>query len=74
MFELLTLMGGTAHFGVQAKALLVDTALLRGLRLLAGNGLQAQYFLARPGPKGDAVVQTTACRDARAASAEVAVR
>jgi hypothetical protein len=42
MFELLALMGSTAHFGVQAKALLVDTLLLRGLHLLAGDGLQAQ--------------------------------
>jgi hypothetical protein len=35
--------------------MLVDTALLFGLRLLAGDGLQAQYFLARPEPKGDPV-------------------
>ena len=30
---------------------LVDTALLRGPRLLAGGGLQTQHFLARPGPE-----------------------
>jgi hypothetical protein len=48
-------MGGAAHLGMQAKALRADTALLRGPRLLAGDGLQAQYFLARPGPERDAI-------------------
>jgi hypothetical protein len=54
-FEFLALMGRAAHFGMQAKALLVDTAVWRGQRLLAGDGLQAQYFLARPGPERNAV-------------------
>jgi hypothetical protein len=43
------------HLGIQAKALRAGTALLHGPRLLAGDGLQAQYFLARLGPKGDPV-------------------
>ena len=40
---------------MQAKALRVDTAVLRGLRLLTGGGLQAQHFLPRSGPKRNAV-------------------
>ena len=38
---------------MEAKALLVDTAPRRRLR--CRNGLQAQYFLARPMPERDAV-------------------
>ena len=55
MFEFLPLMGGAAHLGMEAKALRIDTALGRGRRLLARDGLQAQYFLSRPGPKGDPI-------------------
>jgi hypothetical protein len=40
---------------MEAKALLVDTAPQGRRRFLCGNGLQAQYFLARPGPERDAV-------------------
>jgi hypothetical protein len=32
---------------MEAKAVLVDTALLRVLHLAAGDGLQAQHFLPR---------------------------
>ena len=48
-------MGGAVHFGVQAKALLIDTALFCGRGCLAGDGLQAQHFLSRPGPERNAV-------------------
>jgi len=40
---------------MQAKALRADTALLHGPHLVAGDGLQAQHFLARPGPERDAI-------------------
>jgi hypothetical protein len=55
VFEFLPLMGGAAHLGMEAKAVLVDTALWRGLRRLARDGLQAQHFLACPGPERNAV-------------------
>jgi len=47
------LRGGAAHPGMEAKALLVGTE-PRGRRRCR-NGLQAQYFLARPRPERDAV-------------------
>jgi len=37
--------------GMETKALLVDTALWRGLHLWAGDGLQGQYFLGPPGAR-----------------------
>ena len=56
VFEFLPLMGGAAHLGMEAKALCADTVLFCGQHLLAGDGLQAQHLLARPGPKRNAVV------------------
>ncbi|MCA1603726.1 MAG: hypothetical protein LC776_19495 [Acidobacteria bacterium] len=53
--EFLPLMGGAADLGMEAEALLVDTA-HGGRRRLAGrDGLQAQHLLPRPGPEGNAV-------------------
>jgi len=39
MFQLVALMDGESHVSMQAKALLVDTALLGGRRRLAGDGV-----------------------------------
>jgi len=55
LFEFVALIHGAAHLGVEAEPLFVGTALLRGLALVAGNGLQGQHFLTRPGPERDAV-------------------
>ena len=55
VFELLALMGGAAHLGMEAKALLVDTAHGGRWRLSCRDGLQAQHLLARPGPERNAV-------------------
>src|SRR5919106_3379903 len=55
MFEFVPLIDAAAHFGVQAKAVLVDPALRGWRRRLCRDGLQAQYFLARPRPKRDAI-------------------
>jgi hypothetical protein len=41
-------MGGAAQLGMEAKALLVDTAHGGQWRLSCRDGLQAQHFLARP--------------------------
>jgi hypothetical protein len=38
-FEFLTLIGATAHRCMQAEAVRVDTAWLRGIRLSAGDRL-----------------------------------
>jgi hypothetical protein len=38
VFEFVALIDTASHFVMQAKVLLVDTVLLRGLRLLAGDG------------------------------------
>ena len=66
-------MGGTAHLGMEAKALLVGT---HGgqWRLSCRDGLQAQHFLARPGPEGNAVVQAAARRGPSARSGSVSAR
>ena len=49
--EFLPLMGGAAHLGMEAKAVLVDTPPRGRRRFFCGNGLQAQYFLAKPGAR-----------------------
>ena len=54
-FELITLIGGAAHAGMQAKAVLADTTLGGRLHLLRGDGFQAQYFLPRPRSECNAV-------------------
>jgi hypothetical protein len=51
MFQLVALMGAAAHLGMQAKALLVDTAHKGQWRLSCRDGLQAQHFLPRPRPR-----------------------
>ena len=43
--EFIALIHGAAHFGVEAESLRIGTELLGRLRLKAGDGLQAQYFL-----------------------------
>jgi hypothetical protein len=55
VFEFLALMGVAADLGMEAKALLIDTAHGGKWWLLCRDGLQAQHFLARPGPERDAV-------------------
>jgi hypothetical protein len=52
VFELVALIDGRAALRRRLKPVHVDTALLRGLRFLAGDGLQAQHFLPRSEPKG----------------------
>ncbi len=53
--KLLALIGGAAYLGMETEAVLVDTALWRGLHRLGRDGLEAQHFLARPGPQRDAI-------------------
>ena len=55
LLELVALIHGAAHRGVEAEALLVDTALWRILRLQAGDGLQAQHLLTRAGSECNAI-------------------
>ena len=55
MLKLLALLGGAAYLGVETEAVLVDTALWRGLHRLGRDGLEAQHFLARPRPQRDAI-------------------
>jgi len=54
VFQLLALMGGAAHLGMEAEALRVDAA-DGGQWRLCREGLQAQHFLARPRPERNAV-------------------
>ena len=54
VFQLLALIGGAAHLGMEAEALRVDAA-RGGQWRLCREGLQAQHFLARPRPEGNAV-------------------
>ena len=42
--QFVALIHGAAHLGVEAETVLIGTALLRGLALVAGNGLQGQFF------------------------------
>jgi hypothetical protein len=55
MLKLLALIGGAAYLGMETEAVLVDTALWRGLHRLGGDGLEAQHLLPRPGPQRDAI-------------------
>ena len=54
-FKLVTLIGGAAHVGMQAKAVFADTTLGDHLGFLRGDGFQAQYFLACPGSECNTV-------------------
>jgi len=54
-FERLALMGGTAHPRMQAEAVRVDAARLRGIDRSTGDGLQTQTFLPRPRPQRNAI-------------------
>ncbi len=55
VFELMTLVDGEPHFGMEAKALLVDTALRRERRHSVRDALQGEYFLPGARPECDAV-------------------
>ena len=54
-FELLALMSATAYCRMQAETVRVDAARLLRIGRPAGDGLQAQHFLPRPGTECNAI-------------------
>jgi len=54
-FELLALMGATAHPGMQAEAVRVGAQGRRGFLVPAGHGSQAQHLLSSARPQSDAI-------------------
>ena len=54
-FELLALMSTTAYCRMQAETVRVDAARLLRIGRPAGDGLQAQHFLPRPGTECNAI-------------------
>jgi hypothetical protein len=74
VFELMTLVDGEAHLGMQAEALRVDTAFLCGRRHAVRDGLQGQYVLPGARPECDAVGTAAACRGVRVLSGSGSAR
>ncbi len=55
LLKFFALIHRAAYLRMEAEPLFTDTAFLGVLHINAGHRLQAQHFLARPGPEGDAI-------------------